>query len=54
METRYKVVCIVSPASLSKGAIQEEIKSLSVEDLLTLKKDIVELINNKLDETNDH
>lgn len=54
METRYKVVCVVSPASLSKGAILEEIKNLSVEDLLTLKKDIVGLINKKQDETNNH
>ena len=54
---QYEVTMVCSPdQTLASNLedIKEAMGSLSIRDLLTLKKDIVELINKKVYETNNH
>lgn len=51
---QYEVTMICSPGISKLEEIENAIGELPINDLLTLKKDIVQLINKKLDETNDH
>lgn len=51
---KYEVTMVCSPATSSLENIKIAMEDLTIPELLVLKKDIIELINKKVNETNDH